>query len=85
MNTHRQYVSTLSPFEAKVGISRAVRSGRSIAVTGTALLGTDGKTVAKGDAAAQTRRCLEIIQSAVEKLGGWPHGCDPHQNFADSH
>jgi enamine deaminase RidA (YjgF/YER057c/UK114 family) len=66
----RQRVSTGSPFEPKVGISRAVRSGRVIAVTGTAPLGPDGKTVAKGDAAAQARRCLEIIQKAIEDLGG---------------
>jgi enamine deaminase RidA (YjgF/YER057c/UK114 family) len=32
-------------------------------------LGKDGKTVAKGDAAGQTRRCLEIIKIAVEELG----------------
>src|ERR1700751_2575168 len=66
----RQYVSTGSPFEPKVGISRAARSGRIIAVTGTAPLGSDGKTFAKGDAAGQARRCLEIIQSAIERLGG---------------
>ena len=66
----RQHVSTGSPFEPKVGISRAVRSGRIIAVTGTAPLGPDGKTFARGDAASQARRCLEIIQAAIEKLGG---------------
>jgi enamine deaminase RidA (YjgF/YER057c/UK114 family) len=70
LNGHRQHVSTGSPFEPKVGISRAVRSGRIIAVTGTAPLGRDGKTVAKGDVAGQARRCLEIIQSAIEELGG---------------
>jgi enamine deaminase RidA (YjgF/YER057c/UK114 family) len=66
----RQHVSTGSPFEPKVGISRAVRTGNIIAVAGTAPLGPDGKTVAKGNAAAQARRCLEIIQSAIEGLGG---------------
>ncbi len=66
----RQRVSTGSPFEPKVGISRAVRSGRIIAVTGTAPLAADGKTVAKGDAATQARRCLEIIHKAIEDLGG---------------
>ncbi len=66
----RQRVSTGSPFEPKVGISRAVRSAQVIAVTGTAPLGEDGKTVANGDAAGQARRCLEIMQSAVEELGG---------------
>jgi enamine deaminase RidA (YjgF/YER057c/UK114 family) len=33
-------------------------------------LGPDGKTIAVGDAGAQTRRCLEIIQAAIEGLGG---------------
>lgn len=67
---HRQRISTGSPYEPKIGISRAVRSGRVIAVTGTAPLGPDGKTVAIGDAAGQARRCLEIIQTAIEGLGG---------------
>jgi enamine deaminase RidA (YjgF/YER057c/UK114 family) len=66
----RRHVSTGSPFEPKVGISRAVRTGNVIAVTGTAPLGPDGKTVSRGNAAAQARRCLEIIQSAIEGLGG---------------
>ena len=66
----RQRFSTGSPFEPKVGISRAVRSGRVIAVSGTAPLGPDGKTVAIGDPAGQARRCLEIIQTAIEGLGG---------------
>lgn len=66
----RQRISTGSPFEPKVGISRAVRSGRIIAVTGTAPLGPDGKIVGIGDPAAQARRVLEIIQAAIEGLGG---------------
>jgi enamine deaminase RidA (YjgF/YER057c/UK114 family) len=47
-----------------------VRAGNIIAVTGTAPLSLAGDTVAKGDAAGQARRCLEIIQSAIEALGG---------------
>ncbi len=71
MNPHsRQQFSSGSPFEPKLGISRAVRAGRVISVSGTAPLGLDAKTVAIGDPAAQARRCLEIIQSAVEGLGG---------------
>lgn len=65
-----QRVSTGSPFEPKVGISRAVRRGQIIAVSGTAPLGADGKTVAKGDAAAQARRCLLIVEAAIRGLGG---------------
>ena len=52
-----------------MGISRAVRVGPIITVAGTAPLGPDGKTVGRGDAAAQARRCLEIISAALEKAG----------------
>ena len=69
-SSSRQNVSTGSPFEPRIGISRAVRIGNTIAVTGTAPLGPDGKTIAIGDPAAQARRCLEIIKKAIEGLGG---------------
>jgi enamine deaminase RidA (YjgF/YER057c/UK114 family) len=65
----RQHVSSGSPYEPRLGISRAVRSGWLIAVAGTAPLGPDGKTVGKGDAAAQARRCLEIVRNALEQSG----------------
>lgn len=65
----RQRVSTGSPYEPRVGVSRAVRAGRIIAVTGTAPLGPGGRTVGVGDPAAQARRCLEIIREALEQLG----------------
>jgi len=61
----RQRVSTASPFEPKVGISRAVRSGNIIAVTGTAPLGPDGKTVARGDPAAQARNPSDEVPQAM--------------------
>jgi enamine deaminase RidA (YjgF/YER057c/UK114 family) len=69
MASSRKYVFTGSPYEKKIGVCRAVRDGRFIAVTGTAPLGADGKTVGKGDAAAQARRCFEIIESALKELG----------------
>lgn len=65
----RQLISSGSPYEPKVGISRAVRVGAFISVAGTAPLGPDGQTVGRGDAAAQARRCLEIISAALEKAG----------------
>ena len=65
----RQRVSTGSPYEPRIGISRAVRAGAIVAVAGTAPIGVDGKTVARGDVAAQTHRCLEIIQQALEECG----------------
>lgn len=54
----------------KLGFLAQCAARSIIAVTGTAPLGPDGKTVARGDPAAQARRCLEIIQSAIEGLGG---------------
>ena len=65
----RQNVSSGSPYEPIIGISRAVRIGNLIAVAGTAPLGPDGKTVGVGNAAAQARRCFEISKGALEQLG----------------
>jgi enamine deaminase RidA (YjgF/YER057c/UK114 family) len=64
----RQLIPSGSPYEPRVGISRAVRVGSIIAVSGTAPL-LDGRTVGKGDPAAQARRCLEIIKEALERAG----------------
>ena len=65
----RKLVSSGSPYEPKVGISRAVRAGNVVTVSGTAPLGPDGGTVGKGDAAIQARRCLQIIAAALEAAG----------------
>ena len=65
----RKLVSSGSPYEPKVGISRAVRAGTMVAVSGTAPLGPDGKTVGRGEPSVQARRCLEIIASALERAG----------------
>jgi enamine deaminase RidA (YjgF/YER057c/UK114 family) len=46
-----------------------VRVGSVVAVSGTAPLGPDGRTVAVGDPAGQARRCLEIIKQALERAG----------------
>jgi len=65
----RQLISSGSPYEPRVGISRAVRVGAVVAVSGTAPLGPDGQTVGKGDPAAQARRCLEIVREALTRAG----------------
>ena len=65
----RQLISSGSPYEPQIGISRAVRVGSVVAVSGTAPLGPDGRTVAVGDPAGQARRCLEIIKQALERAG----------------
>jgi enamine deaminase RidA (YjgF/YER057c/UK114 family) len=69
MDVARRHVSSGSPYEPIIGISRAVRVGNLIAVSGTAPLGNDGKTVALGDVAGQARRCLDIIRKSLEDIG----------------
>jgi isochorismate pyruvate lyase len=58
-----------APWERKVGYCRAIRMGSTIAVTGTVSLDDQGNLHAPGDAYAQARRCLEIIERAVQSLG----------------
>jgi enamine deaminase RidA (YjgF/YER057c/UK114 family) len=65
----RKLISSGSPYEPQIGISRAVRVGNLISVSGTAPIGTDGRTAGAGDPAAQARRCLEIVEAALEQAG----------------
>lgn len=69
MTSPRLNVSSGSPYEPRVGISRAVRIGPFISVSGTAPLGPDGQTVSPGDPAGQARRCLQIIETALAQAG----------------
>jgi enamine deaminase RidA (YjgF/YER057c/UK114 family) len=64
----RKLVSSGSPFEPKIGMSRAVRAGAIVAIAGTAPI-LEGKTAGIGDPAAQARRCLEIIAAALQDAG----------------
>lgn len=65
----RQLVSSGSVWEAKVGYCRALRVGHQIFVSGTAPSDGQGGTYAPGDAYAQTKRCFEIIEAALQELG----------------
>jgi len=65
----RQRVSTGSPWEPIVGYSRAVRVGSVIEVAGTTAM-QDGEVVGKGDAYAQTKHILSIVEKALLELGG---------------
>ncbi len=58
-----------APWEAEAGYCRAVRRGRVIAVSGTTAVGDDGEIVGEGDAYAQARRCMEIIEAALGRAG----------------
>lgn len=69
MDYDRQLISNGNPMEEIVGFSRAVRVGPYIAVGGTAPVDSNGKTVGIGDVYAQTTRCFEIIEAALEQAG----------------
>ena len=64
----RMNIATGAPWEEKVGYSRAVRIGNIVEVSGTVAL-KDGQLVGKGDAYAQTKRILEIIEEVLGEAG----------------
>jgi enamine deaminase RidA (YjgF/YER057c/UK114 family) len=66
----RTHVSSGSPWEPKIGISRAIRVGDQVLVSGTAPIWPDGSC--DPDAAAQARRCPDIIVAALRELGAAP-------------
>jgi len=67
MSPERSRVSSGSPFEPVIGFSRAIRVGDRVLVSGTAPIRPDG-TVDE-DPAAQMRRCLEIVETALGEAG----------------
>ena len=66
----RECISSGSPMEKPIGFSRAVRIGNIIAVSGTAPIAPDGTTASLNDVYGQTKRCIEIIKTAIEQAGG---------------
>lgn len=66
----RTYASSGSTWEPKMGYSRAVRAGNTIAVTGSVGINADGTYDA--DLGKQTARSLAIVLEAIKALGGRP-------------
>jgi enamine deaminase RidA (YjgF/YER057c/UK114 family) len=64
----RRLISSGSAYERVLGYSRAVRVGPHVFVAGTAPI-MPGGADPPPDAYGQTRRCLEIIQAALEEAG----------------
>jgi enamine deaminase RidA (YjgF/YER057c/UK114 family) len=63
----RRQARSGSPYEKTIGFSRAVRSGPTVVVSGTAPVWPDGRV--DPDPTAQARRCWEIVAAALEELG----------------
>ena len=61
----RERVSSGTPFEQVAGYSRAIRVGRTVHVSGTTATDQEGRVLAKGDAADQTRIILNRIETAL--------------------
>ncbi len=59
-----------APWEKTVGYCRAIRVGDHVAVTGTAPVAEDGSTAFPGDPYRQTQRCFELIEIALQDVGG---------------
>ncbi|HEY1920807.1 MAG TPA: RidA family protein [Streptosporangiaceae bacterium] len=69
MTSSRQLVSSGSPLEPEIGLSRAVRAGSYVCVAGTAPIAEGGGVAAPGDVYAQSVRCLDIAEQALREAG----------------
>lgn len=64
-----QRISSGSPWEQKVGYSRAVVKNNMVFVSATAATGPDGAIVGKGDAYLQVRTILDTVESVLADAG----------------
>ena len=62
------HISSGSPFEAKIGYSRAVRVGAHVQVSGSTAMTPSG-LVGKDDPYAQTVQALKTIEAALQQAG----------------
>ena len=67
MDVERVYSKAI--WEERVGYCRALRVGSQVFVTGTAPIDDAGGVFAPGDAYAQARRCLQLIEQALTQVG----------------
>ena len=73
-----------APWEGIVGYSRVVVRGEAAWVSGTTSL-VDGAVAHPGDAAAQTRQVLAIIEQALERAGLHAQRRRPHADVRHRH
>ena len=66
MRTNRINISSGSPWEDKVGYSRAVKINNAIFVSGTTAI-KDGEIIGINDPYEQTIQCIKNIETALKK------------------
>lgn len=67
--TDRRRISSGSPYEPKIGFSRAVRAGDTVYVSGTVAWGEDGRLVGEGDVYVQAKQAIANIEKALIEAG----------------
>jgi len=69
MKNKREKIFSGTPWEPKVGYSRAIKVGDMVYVSGTTGTDPSGKVLAPGDMYAQTAQAIRNIESALKRLG----------------
>lgn len=69
----RRRVGSGSPWEGRVGYSRALRVGNLVYVAGTTATDSEGRVVAPRDAGGQARYIFEKIEAALQRVGASRH------------
>jgi enamine deaminase RidA (YjgF/YER057c/UK114 family) len=67
LDVGEQRITSGSPFESRIGFSRAIRVDDRVWVSGTGPVWPEGSC--PDDAGAQARRCFEIILAALAEAG----------------
>ena len=67
--TERRHISSGSPYEPKIGFSRAVRAGDAVYVSGTVAWREDGRLIVEGDVYAQAKQAIANIEKALIEAG----------------
>jgi len=65
----REKIFSGTPWEPKVGYSRAIKVGDMVYVSGTTGTDPSGKVVAPGDMYAQSVQAIRNIENALKRLG----------------